>query len=254
MPRRRLLIGQLIAWLTIVAAPVYATTCRPFEERYVVRCSKGACEPRFRAREVRAHGSMCSRRLVVEAFPDWALPVIQEMLLARSEAPLSGTLEMRVEPRLWPRQENEQWLSDTLRSPRHFVEIRAVTEGEQALRAALEKRSLDGLWESRRAWVIDGLIITSAGVLLGGSFVLFVRRLCRAPRPTHLWSFVYVLMLDVFIFLLALNVLAAHPLAGGAGLALASLLALLIVLIEILTFGVARVRGWGAATRPGAAA
>jgi hypothetical protein len=176
--------------------------------------------------------------------------VIQETLVARSEAPLSGTLELRVEPRLWPRQETEAWLRDTLRSPRHFVEIRTVTEGEAALRAALEKRAQDDLSDMRQAWAIDVAILLGAAIVFVGSFAVLVRHLRHAQPRTHLRSLSYALLLDAVVFLVALTVVATSLTSpvwrGPNSVALLAPLAILVALGEMLTFGVARARGWGA--------
>jgi hypothetical protein len=243
--RQTALILYLISELAVAVVPAYAVSCRWLEDRYVFVCGEARCAPRFRAREVLSHGSsICARRLVIEEFPDWAVSPTVEVLRLQRKPPV-GTLEVVLQHRPWSdAPENEAWLRAALQSPRSDMQIRIALEGEPALRTALQKRSMDELWASRQAWVIDALIITMISVVLIGSYGWFVRRVRRSARRTHLRLLGGALAVDTLLFLLgavALVTVGDRPMATG----LAAPLAIVAAVIEVATFAVARVRGWG---------
>ena len=127
-------------------------------------------------------------------------------------------------------------------SLRSDMQIRIALEGETALWTALQKQSMDELWASRQAWVRDGLIITMIGVVLIGSYGWFVRRVRRSERRTHLRLLGGALAVDTLFFLLGVVALVT---VRDRATGLAAPLAIVAAVIEVTTFAVARVRGWG---------
>jgi hypothetical protein len=66
-----LLLAFLVALLA-ASTPAYALSCAPLKDFYFITCEKGACSSAFRAKQIRTENS-CSRRFVVESFPEWAV-------------------------------------------------------------------------------------------------------------------------------------------------------------------------------------
>jgi hypothetical protein len=247
--RHALVVLSLITHMVLSAASAYATSCRPLQDRYVFACSEASCVPRFRAREAlssqRFSFAPCARRLLIEEFPDWAVSPIQDALHAKIERPRLGAVEVVLERRFHlDAPQNEAALREELQSPRTQLQIRLAPEGEVALRAAFERRSVDELWASRRTLVMRALAVSVIGAILFGSCAWFVRRLRRTPRPRQLRLLGIVLALDTFLFVVALDV----PVAKTIGLAAVPLSALVAV-IDLATFAVARIWMWGAPDR-----
>ena len=261
--RHALVVLSLITHMALSAASAYATTCRWLQDRYVFACSEESCVPRFRVREVRSEGfsfDPCARPFVIEQFPDWAVSPIQDALLAKVSRPRLGAVEVVLERRFHlDAPQNEEALRDELRSPRTQLQIRLAPEGDVALRAAFERRSVDELWASRRAWVLHVLVVSVIGAILFGSCAWFVRRLRRTPRPRQLRLLGIVLALDTFLFILGGSSIGTFlfifgsvalvvPVATTVELA-AIPLSVLVAVIELATFAVARIWKWGAPDR-----
>ncbi len=249
--RQTLVVLSLIAHLVLAAAPAYALTCRPLEDRYVFTCSEAGCAPRFRARQVQSHGfgfALCARRLVIEQFPDWAVSPIQDALRAKIDRPPLGPVEVVLEHRIYvPAPQNDAALREALQSPRSHVQIRLAPEGQVALRAALARRSVDELWASRRAWAMDALIVSVVGAILLGSYAWFVKRMRQTQGPGQVRLLGIVLAFDTFLFIIGGAALTV-PLVPTIGLA-ATPLALLVAVVQLATFAVARIRRWGVPDR-----
>jgi len=191
---------------------------------------------------------MCERRLVIEQFPDWAHSLIQQVLSARSDQPPLGAVEVVLEHRIYvPSPENEAALREALEAPRRLVGIRVAPEGEVALRRTLERRSVDELWASRRAWAVDALIVPIISAVLLGSCAWFVRRMRQTKRPEQLRLLGIVLTLDTLFIVAAVSPIGWLERIVG----LAAALAVLLALIEVGIFAVARIRRWGVPTNTG---
>ena len=136
---------------------------------------------------------------------------------------------------------------EALEAPRRLVRIRVrVAPGaELAVRRTLERQSVDELRASRLAWAVDALIVPIISVILLGSCGWFVRRMRQTKRPEQLRLLGIVLALD------ALFIVAAFlPIGWLDGIVvLAAAVAVLLALIEIGIFAIARSRRWGVPDR-----
>ena len=242
--RHLLLVIYYLIWhLGLDAVPAFALSCRSLEDRYVLACSEARCEPRFRARDVPSHRFRpCMRHLVLEPVPTWAVPAIEQVLRTRIEQLPVGVVEVVVEyrPLLAGVSENEAWLRAALYAPGTRLRIRTAEEGEAKLRESLEQRSSDERWASRQRWAIDVVVVLLISVILFASCVWFVRRVWSIKRREQIRLLASVLALDTLLFILGVFASAIQLLSMAV---LAVPLSVLIALVEIVVFSVARYRG-----------
>jgi len=223
--------------LLLDAVPAAAMSCRPLEDRYVLACGEAGCEPRFRARDVPSRRfGLCERRVVLESVPRWAMAPIEEVLRTRGERP-RGVVEVVVEyrPLLVGLSEDEAWLRRALQTRWTRLTIRAAIEGETALRAALERRSVDELWAARKAWAVDVISVSVVTFALLWSYVWFVRRIVGLGRRAQLRLLAGVLAGDGLVLLLGASAAAISRVPVGL---VAALLSVLVALVEIATCAV----------------
>ena len=236
--RHLLLIIYYLIWhVCLDAVPAFALSCRSLEDRYVLACSEARCEPRFRARDVPSHRFRpCKRHLVLEPVPTWAVPAIEQVLRTRMEQLPVGVVEVVVAGV----SENEAWLRDALYAPGTRLRVRTAEEGEAKLRESLEQRSSDERWASRQTWAIDVVVVLLISVILFASCVWFVLRVWSIKRREQIRLLASVLALDTLLFILGVFASAIQLLSMAV---LAVPLSVLIALVEIVVFSVARYRG-----------
>ena len=234
--RRATALGVSLLCLGLEATPVAAMSCRPLEDRYVLTCREAGCEPRFRARDVPSYRFRpCARHIVLEEFPRSAVPVIEAIVRHQGGQPPLGTVEVVLDPRDAAPDEDGSLRAALVTRAR----VRRASEGETALRQALEQRGADALWESRRAWATDVVSVILVSVILIWPCVRFTKQVSRLTRRAQLLSLTTVFGLNLLVFLgsVAVSLLHLSPVALVAGP-----LALVVTIIEVTAWAVALYR------------
>src|SRR5258705_1023837 len=142
-PRALVILSALIAPIAFSFTPAHALSCTRLQDTYVLACDGRDCAPRFRAPEIPAYFA-CARRVILTEFPSSALARIQRVVLAQYGQPPNGVVEVVLRRAYLPLKYDvvEEWEARYEKDPYYILRMRIITEGEEAFRAALEKRSV----------------------------------------------------------------------------------------------------------------